>query len=1278
MCNYANAQEIDIEPIYDFSAVCESGQTLYYYVISDTEPYTVCVSSFPKNSYGMRIFETNPNGNLAIPESVSYNGHEYSVTCIGNEAFYKCSELTSITIPNSVTGIGDDAFNGCSGLKSVTIPNSVTSIGKYAFYGCSGLTTVNYNATNCTIMGSGWEFVFTMCSSLTALNIGENVENIPSCAFYGCSELTSVTIPNSITSIGEYAFYGCSGLKKVSFPNSVKSIGNNAFNGCCGLTSITIPTSVEEIGNDAFKNCSGMTTINFNAKNCAVINNFYDYYINDDNNYHYTPFRNCTSLTTLKIGENVTNVPEYMFYDCNNLTDITFKCDIDLSKAKIKFTKNGFKYSILNKNSVRILPNSYSGDTIIIPQTTTISGYTFTITSIGDTAFYECNELSYITIPNSVTEIGHEAFAECYKLTSITIPNSVESIGFDAFYGTGWYNNQPDGILYLDGWCIGYKGKIPHGKLEIADGTKHIAGGAFSSSKINSVAIPNSVKNIGYAAFFDCQRLKSIIIPNSVTIIDEYAFKNCHNLKSVMISSSVDKIGYAAFLYCGNLESIIIDKNNKVYDSRNNCNAIIETKTNTMLKGCKNTIIPNSITSIAQEAFSCCNGLKSITVPYSVTNIGTNAFEWCRELESVSISNPDANIEWSAFSECNNIKEMTLPFVDDFFGRIFGAPLYYDRNDGFLLANFQIKYIPSNLSSITINGGYLPYGAFHDCSMLKSITIGEYVKKIDAGAFFRCSGLESITVNPNNKAYDSRDNCNAIIETETNTLVAGCKNTIIPNSVKEIAYYAFWGCYGLESLTIPNSVTSIGDSAFYVCIKLKTIHLPDSLKSIGDRVFENCTNLKSITIPNSVTNIGNMTFSNCKNLKSIAIPNSVTRFGNNAFYGCNGLKSVYYSGDVSDWCNIIFADAYLPTYFYQKHPSWQSMENNSNPLCYAHNLYINNKLVTNLVIPETVTEIKEKSFCGATCIKSVTIPNSVTKIGAKAFKHCEKLESIIIGDSIKNIDFGAFSHCKKLESIVIPNSVTEIGHETFYGCKSLKEMTIPFVGCKIHETELSHFGEIFGHGHYKGGYSASFNSNTHYNYNYNTYYIPRCLKSVTITGNNTLGSFSDCKTLTSITIGDSVKNIGIATFCKCSGLKSITIPNSVTEIGRGAFGFCNGLESIKIGASVSEIGILAFYCCDKLKSIIIDKENKVFDSRENCNAIIETGTNTLVTGCKNTTIPNSVTSIGVDAFYNCDNLKSIKIPDSIKEIGDRAFYNCKLSPDTRLKISEINKEAFHE
>ena len=280
---------------HDIEVANTDGVTIYYSWIKDRTELAVCNRSGYFSSY---------SGNVVIPQSVVYYGSTYSVTSISSEAFYYCSDLTSVTIPGSVTSIGDVAFYGCNGLTSVTISNGVTSIGYSAFSECSGLTTVNIPNSVTSIGYSA----FKNCSGLTSVTIPASVTSIGSEAFYNCNSLTSVTIPGSVTTIGESTFYHCSSLTSVTIPGSVTTIGKSAFYNCSSLTSVTIPGSVTSIGDYAFSSCTGLTSVTIPNSVTSI----------GESAFYY-----CSSLTSVTIPTGVTTIGQSAFSRCSSLTSVT-------------------------------------------------------------------------------------------------------------------------------------------------------------------------------------------------------------------------------------------------------------------------------------------------------------------------------------------------------------------------------------------------------------------------------------------------------------------------------------------------------------------------------------------------------------------------------------------------------------------------------------------------------------------------------------------------------------------------------------------------------------------------------------------------------------------------------------------------------------------------------------------------------------------------------------------------------------------------------------------
>ena len=337
-----------------------------------------------------------------------------NVTTIGVYAFYGCSSLTSIEIPNSVTSIRSSVFSNCSSLTSVTIPNSVTKIGDEAFYNCSSLTSVIIPNSVTSIGGSA----FSGCSGLTSVTIPNSVTSIGSSVFSNCSSLTSLTIPNSVTSIGSGAFGDCRGLTSVTIGNSVTSIGISAFAYCSGLTSVTIPNSVTSIGSRTFEGCSGMTSVTIGNSVTAIG----DY-----------AFLYCDGLTSVTIGNSVTSIGSGAFDSCSGLTSVTINSNSIISNTS-------------SESNLKNIFGSQVKSYIIGDGVTHIGSYAFyncsgltsvtignSVTSIGSGAFYGCSGLTSVTIPNSVTKIGSYAFAECSGLSTVTLPDDLVFTGDNAF-----------------------------------------------------------------------------------------------------------------------------------------------------------------------------------------------------------------------------------------------------------------------------------------------------------------------------------------------------------------------------------------------------------------------------------------------------------------------------------------------------------------------------------------------------------------------------------------------------------------------------------------------------------------------------------------------------------------------------------------------------------------------------------------------------------------------------------------------------------------------------
>ncbi len=794
------------------------------------------------------------------------------------------------------------------------------------------------------------------------------------------------------------------------------------------------------------------------------------------------------------------------------------------------------------------------------------------VTGIGDEAFKDCIKLSSITIGNSVTSIGSSAFSGCTGLTSITIGNSVTSIGDVAFFGcTGLTSIIIPNSVTSIGWrafqgCNSLIEVYNKSTLNIVAGSSNYGYVAYYAKNVyrKEGGSKLSTDENGYIIYTDETQNKKIlvkytgkdtalILPSGIIEIYSEAFAGCTGLTSITIPDSLTSIGNRAFEGC-NLERIEVSSGNSVYYSEGNC--IVEKATNKLVLGCKNSVIPDSVTSIGRYAFRDCTKLTSITIPEGVKSIGSSAFEGCYSL--IEVYNKSTLNIVAGNSDYGNVAY----YAKNVYTQEGGSKLSTDEN-GYIIYTDEtqnekilVKYTGKDTKLILPSGITEIYsGAFYGCTGLTSITIPDSVTSIGDSAFYRCNNLA--TVNWNATSCTSAGQYSSPI-------FEGCSKLAtvnIGNNVTTIPAYAFKGCKGLTSITIPDSVTSIGDGAFKGCgnlttvnwnatsctsagqnsypifegcSKLTTVNIGNNVITIPDYAFYGCTGLTSVTIPDSVTSIGEGAFALCTGLTSVIIPNSVTSISNGVFNGCN-LTEIKYTGDMN---------------------SLSAIEGVSNIPTKDIKIYIDGQMLTNVLIVDR--NIQSQEFRNNQNIKYLLLGSNVTSIEREAFYGCTGLTSITIPDSVRSIDYGAFYGCSSLTDVNYTGTIA--GWCAISGLVNIPRNT----GFKLTIAGQEIAGELV---------------------------IP---DSVTSIGRS---AFYGCKGLTSVTIGNSVTYIGWEAFRYCTGLTSITIPDSVRGIEYGAFGDCKGLTS-----SITFLGTIAQW------NSINKSSGWAYNVSKNCKIVCTDGT----------------------------------------------------------------------
>ena len=939
------------------------------------------------------------------------------------------------------------------------------------------------------------------------------------------------------------------------------------------------------------------------------------------------------------------------------------------------FEQDGIYYEISTSSpsEVTVVHSEYTGS-IIIPETVTNQGSTYTVTKIAGKAFSECTKLTSVTIPNTVTTIGWCAFGASPSLTSVIIPNSVTSIGSAAFTNCSALTSVT----------------LPEGLTKIGNSF------FYNCTSLTSVKIPSNVTSIDAHAFRDCQNLTSIEIPANVTEISNYAFDGCSALTSIELGNKVTYIGASAFEDCSKLSIALIPYN-------------ITMIANSTFRNCSNLsyiTLYDRITSIGASAFEGCSALTSIEIPDSVTSIGASAFAGCSGLTSIEIPGSVTSIDASAFAGCSAIKELiiadnntTLSLNGDSFNGTAIESLYLGRNidDSF--------YNLSKLKEVTIGKNVTIIGTstFNNCSALTTVKISNGTKWSETLNFYSIPTLTEFIVDENNNDFSTNEGV-LLNNTGTTLLSVPCTKSgsyKIPDGVTTINESAFCNCSQLTSLEIPESVATIGESAFLNCSGLTSIKiLGNRITTIEESAFKGCSGLTSIEIPRSITTIGKSAFLNCSGLTSIKIlGNIMTTIGESAFEGCSGLTSIEIPGSVATIGEFAFKGcsnlkkltlapgnttlSLIKDVFYETSIESLSLGRNingiSNNLSKLKELIIANNVpttiyefrycpdLTSVIISSNVTSVKNLDFysipsltefivdennndfstnegvllnnsgttlLSAPCAKngSYKIPDGVTTINESAFRNCSQLTSLEIPESVATIGKSAFEGCSGLTSIEIPGNVTKINNDAFAGCSALTSIEIPgnvtsigssaFAGCSgLKELVIADGDEMLY-------MYSSFDGTT--------------IESLYL-GRNIYGSFKNWDTLKKVSIGNEVTAIGESAFKDCSGLTSIEIPESVTSIGAAAFEGCSALKEVILAVSSTTLSLEDnTFSGTAIESLYLGRN--ISGSFKNWIEL------------KELTIGSRLTTIDKSTFEGCIGLTTVRIANNVRWIETLNFY----------------------
>ena len=1186
---------------------------------------------------GNSAFENCAN----LAEVLFVEGGEELLT-IGDKAFYRCTALKSIKLPERTLSLGENCFDG-SGLSDIdfggvrtiaanafgntkslsvlTIPASVTEIGKYAFRS-SAISEIKFapratgkEETPFEPLKLG-ESVFTYCASLKKATFPDGLTSIPDSTFYNCAALTYVYVPKTVANgddvvagvsgfaraIGPRAFYHCESLSEIEFGlggTGDLSFAERAFWGCTSLKTLNLPNRLRGVQNDydAFQfglEISGglsngnavMCFSEYDGRDCAAVESINveegGLYFSSYDGALYTAGRKMLVFCPQQKSGTITIAKEAETFRVGCFWNCQILSAIEFEEGGTADFELPSVSGSFTYTSDGIFYNCYSLTSIAFPAR---------LVKIGDNALYwgeaiagrSNHNISVVTFAPDcrLNEIGKSAFKNC-KIKEIELPASVAKLGSKPFEGCSIARLVVPDSLASDGFTDLVAGISGLKSIECRSTCKNfttVDGALFSKDGTELVFCPADKVAEVYT------------VPAEVRKIGDYSFKDNVGVKSVVFADA-DKdleIGQYAFQ-----------------------NSSIESVT-----------LPDRLVSIALYAFSGCASLKTVTFGDSckLSTIGDRAFEKCASLTEISLPDLTTSIGAYAFAECSSLKNVNFS------------------------ENSQLINIGQN--------------AFRSCAALVEFTAPKTLVNLG-----KPSTTDTVLVTTSSYTFY---NCKSLKKAD----LSSC-------AVENIAMYTFESCDALETVLLPQGLKGIGQYAFRNCVKLSEISLPEGLVTLNAQAFSGCgqyfektglkTGLKSITVPSTVTTIGKSVFENCAALEEATVKS--TNVGENMFLGCVSLKKVTIGAETESIKALAFSGC----------KSLAEVNMQSNVLAEIGKGAFQNTAITQFTVPDTVdtlgagsassTGAKDGIFYGCSQLETVTIGINVETIPDCMFADCESLSSVVFKENgkVKMIGRMAFFNCRSLKEIVLPSTLTQLGYtgasytssttycRTFEGCESLLSISLPEGVTKI------------GQGLFKNCTSlekVTFAANTLGFIASNAFFGCSSLEEfvfpANVESNFTLGAsaFSGCSSLESITLPDNVKTIPDNAFLDCVSLETVLMRSDAAgTVGASAFAGCVKLKNVTLSDGITQIKQKAFLNCAALEQITLPQSLiKLGNGSTTSNA----GYGNVFENCvslKEITLPEGVSIIDVATFKNCESLAKVTVSGALTLIREDAFEGC--------------------
>ncbi|MDD3947327.1 MAG: leucine-rich repeat protein, partial [Clostridia bacterium] len=1272
-----------------------------------------------------------------------------SVETLGNYAFYNCQTLAEIQLGANITSVGCYAFAGTS-ISSMVLSKNVTWIGSNAFDRCSQLVSLSLPFVGSSKAEAGtseglFGYIFGnsyfadsvsayqwydalhyvryyLPSSLVSVTLTDT-QTIPYGAFSGCKTIQDIVLTRTV-SIGEKAFYRCSALQSVSLPRTLTTIDTDAFNSCTSLQNLTLPLTVTSIGEFAFHNCPDLvydyeqagasegdyTYVQVNSEGTDAV--YLDSFVGVPGINQSIPemfgtsevvsigkaFSGIAGMYTITLPFGVTSLDRNAFAGCGYLVvyarnvakpidweeqwdDVKIYWNTDSVINYINYEGTNLNFYITNNEAILTRYTGTDAD-VTIPEMVFNGQSVVPVTTIGKYAFAGNPHVQSVIVPDSVSNIEEAAFADCQALIDITV------------YPSNMYYRIDNGVLYNKSGTrlIQY----PAGRSNMMDGTtkmypdftlpstvESIASMAFAGVNLETVTFSNVFNELGAGAFMNCDELTDVIYLNmtNITAIPQKAFFGCASLATLTLPTAIRSIADSAFDGCLQLANMNGEQGLDFSDF-----LYLTSIGNRAFANCASlpsVLFSSSLARIGYSAFQNCASLTTIEMPDSVLAVGNAAFSGCVGLTSAKLSSKLTAVSSLMFYDCGNLVSLTIPFIgaagytqeteDAVLGYLFG----YTKESGVVGtvqyygegAEDQATYfIPEGLSYVFVtNAALIPYGAFSNISTLTEVEIADTVSEISGKAFLGCNTLESLTIPFIGANRDATSN-----EAVLGYLFAETDSSD-PMGIRQEYGEGQEGYYlipsTLRSITVTDA-TAIGYGALYQLANLIQVSFNANIVSIGENALYGCNALETLEIP---------FVGFARHAEGAADAVFGYLFGYSQTNEAGTVRQ-YYNTDESAYyyipatlTEVTITSADLIPYGAFMNTAIASIQINDGAEELGEKAFAGNMLIQEIVLPNSLLTIRDYAFDNClllafvslnrvqtvgdyvfrgTAVQALTIPDSVTEVGEGAFSSMTALQTVslsVYNSNLVTIGSYAFEGDTALETIALPNRLTSMGASLFKDCSALWRVSLPYLGADRNAlgTPESMFGYVFNTAP-AAGFDAITQTTTEGDI---TYYIPSSLTTLIITSATRIGAgaLSGIGDL-SISLNEGITIIEEKAFYGAQ-ITSLHLPASVTILQESAF------ESSSITQMTFTIGSALTTICEKaffnaaLTSFAVPAGVVTIGESAFQNELFSLTSVTFATAAV-------LETIGRDAFEGNISLTSVTLPASLKFIENSAFENC--------------------